>query len=143
MRGNGKSSFGSNGNSIEFCTSLSSLIISATILRIAVEIERWWPHYNTVNPHSALGYRPPAPQAVATRRADPAFAMAGLQPDQSFPEVVLNLAQKLVQRMRAGHPEQNIHSLDFLEHVHITCLSSSTYTLIHGTLFSRRASQST
>jgi transposase InsO family protein len=27
-------------------------------------IERWRCHYNTVRPHSALGYRPPAPQAI-------------------------------------------------------------------------------
>jgi transposase len=29
-----------------------------------VLIERWRRHYNTVRPHSALGYRPPAPEAV-------------------------------------------------------------------------------
>ena len=27
-------------------------------------IERWRREYNTVRPHSALGYRPPAPEAV-------------------------------------------------------------------------------
>ena len=27
-------------------------------------IERWRRHYNTVRPHSSLGYRPPAPEAV-------------------------------------------------------------------------------
>jgi transposase InsO family protein len=27
-------------------------------------IEAWRRHYNTVRPHSALGYRPPAPEAV-------------------------------------------------------------------------------
>ncbi|MEH6751082.1 MAG: IS3 family transposase [Paracoccaceae bacterium] len=27
-------------------------------------IEKWRRHYNTVRPHSALGYRPPAPEAV-------------------------------------------------------------------------------
>ncbi|WP_156429045.1 IS3 family transposase [Paracoccus aminovorans] len=27
-------------------------------------IERWRSHYNTVRPHSSLGYRPPAPEAV-------------------------------------------------------------------------------
>ncbi len=26
--------------------------------------ERWRKHYNTVKPHSALNYRPPAPEAV-------------------------------------------------------------------------------
>ena len=29
-----------------------------------VLIERWRWHYNHVRPHSALGYRPPAPEAV-------------------------------------------------------------------------------
>ncbi len=38
-----------------------------------VLIERWRHHYNTVRPHSALGYRPPAPQAIAPKRTDPAF----------------------------------------------------------------------
>ena len=27
-----------------------------------IVIEQWRKHYNTVRPHSALGYRPPAPQ---------------------------------------------------------------------------------
>jgi transposase InsO family protein len=37
-----------------------------------VLIERWRREYNTVRPHSALGYRPPAPEAIAS--ADPCFA---------------------------------------------------------------------
>jgi putative transposase len=28
--------------------------------------ERWRVHYNTIRPHSSLGYRPPAPQAWTT-----------------------------------------------------------------------------
>ncbi|WP_254447264.1 transposase, partial [Ruegeria sp. HKCCA0235A] len=27
-------------------------------------IEQWRRHYNTKRPHSALGYRPPAPEAI-------------------------------------------------------------------------------
>ena len=27
-----------------------------------IVIEQWRKHYNTIRPHSALGYRPPAPQ---------------------------------------------------------------------------------
>ena len=27
-------------------------------------IEKWRRHYNTMRPHSALGYRPPAPEAI-------------------------------------------------------------------------------
>jgi transposase InsO family protein len=29
-----------------------------------VLIERWRRHYNTVRPHMALGYRPPAPELI-------------------------------------------------------------------------------
>jgi transposase InsO family protein len=32
-----------------------------------VLIERWRVHYNTVRPHRSLGYRPPAPEAIAWR----------------------------------------------------------------------------
>ena len=53
-----------------------------------VLIERWRHHYNTVRPHSALGYTPPAPQTIVPKRTDPAFAIDGLQPDQPFPETV-------------------------------------------------------
>ena len=35
-----------------------------TVTEARVVIERWRRHYNTVRPHSALGYRPPAPEAV-------------------------------------------------------------------------------
>ena len=35
-----------------------------TVLEAQVLCERWRRHYNTVRPHSARGYRPPAPQAV-------------------------------------------------------------------------------
>ena len=29
-------------------------------------IEDWRKHYNTIRPHSALGYRPPAPESIVT-----------------------------------------------------------------------------
>ena len=35
-----------------------------TLAEAQVLIERWRRHYNTVRPHSALGYRPPAPEVV-------------------------------------------------------------------------------
>jgi transposase InsO family protein len=35
-----------------------------TLLEAKVLIERWRRHYNTVRPHSSLGYRPPAPEAI-------------------------------------------------------------------------------
>ncbi len=34
-----------------------------TLQEAKVLIERWRVHYNTVRPHSALGYRPSAPEA--------------------------------------------------------------------------------
>ncbi len=36
-----------------------------TLLEAKVLIERWRVRYNTVRPHSSLGYRPPAPEAIA------------------------------------------------------------------------------
>lgn len=38
-----------------------------TLLEAKVLIERWRVHYNTVRSHSALGYRPPAPEAIWMR----------------------------------------------------------------------------
>jgi transposase InsO family protein len=35
-----------------------------TLLEARVLIERWRVRYNTVRPHSSLGYRPPAPEAI-------------------------------------------------------------------------------
>ncbi len=45
-----------------------------TALEAKVLIERWRVRYNTVRPHSSLGYRPPAPEAVCP----PSPAGAGL-----------------------------------------------------------------
>ena len=36
-----------------------------TLLQAKVLIERWPQHYSRVRPHSSLGYRPPAPMAIA------------------------------------------------------------------------------
>ncbi len=35
-----------------------------TVTEAKVLIERWRREYNQVRPHSALGYRPPAPETV-------------------------------------------------------------------------------
>ena len=35
-----------------------------TLTEAKILIERWRRQYNTVRPHSALGYRPPAPEAI-------------------------------------------------------------------------------
>jgi putative transposase len=49
-----------------------------TLKEAKVLIEQWRRHYNTVRPHSSLGYRPPAPQAILYS-PDPS-AYATLQP---------------------------------------------------------------
>jgi transposase InsO family protein len=36
-----------------------------TLREAKVLIEQWRQHYNTIRPHSALGYRPPAPEAIS------------------------------------------------------------------------------
>ncbi len=41
-----------------------------TLKEAKVLIEQWRREYNTIRPHSSLGYRPPAPEAI---RPDPAF----------------------------------------------------------------------
>ncbi len=35
-----------------------------TLREAQILIEQWRVHYNTVRPHSALGYRPPAPESI-------------------------------------------------------------------------------
>ncbi|MGB7283640.1 MAG: IS3 family transposase [Candidatus Acidiferrum sp.] len=40
-----------------------------TLREAQVVIEKWRVHYNTLRPHSALGYRPPAPAAFAPQMA--------------------------------------------------------------------------
>ena len=35
-----------------------------TLLETKILTERWRREYNTVRPHSALGYRPPAPETM-------------------------------------------------------------------------------
>ena len=53
-------------------------------------IERWRRYYNTLRPHSSLGYQLPAPETWTEGRPDPAFVTHGLasgklyEPDVSF-----------------------------------------------------------
>ena len=35
-----------------------------TVKEAQVIIEKWRQEYNTVRPHSSLGYRPPAPEVI-------------------------------------------------------------------------------
>ena len=36
-----------------------------TLTEAPILIDRWRRQYNTMQPHSALGYRPPAPEAIS------------------------------------------------------------------------------
>ena len=59
-----------------------------TLREAKVLIERWRRHYNTARPHSSLGYRPPAPEAVMLEPITaerPFAALQGLQPWQQSP----------------------------------------------------------
>ena len=51
-----------------------------------VLIEQWRRHYNTIRPHSSLGYRPPAPQTIAPHRGDPPSAAGRLRPTRRSAE---------------------------------------------------------
>ena len=51
--------------------------IFETLLEAKVLIEVWRVEYNTVRPHSSLGYRPPAPEAIAPSLADLRCTAAG------------------------------------------------------------------
>jgi putative transposase len=47
-----------------------------TLREAQVVIEQWRRHYNTVRPHSALNYRPPAPEAIVPNTGDARLRLA-------------------------------------------------------------------
>jgi putative transposase len=60
-----------------------------TLKEAQVLIERWRHHYNTVRPHSSLGYVPPTPETILPRPAERAYAtlrpvQQGDQPRQTL-----------------------------------------------------------
>jgi putative transposase len=57
-----------------------------TLREAKVLIGQWRHHYNTVRPHSSLGYKPPAPQTLSPARADLRFAQQGLRADRRQPK---------------------------------------------------------
>ena len=63
-----------NGYNESFNGKLRDELLNAETFDMLMEakvlIERWRRYYNTVRPHSSLGYRPPAPEAIATWPAD-------------------------------------------------------------------------
>jgi putative transposase len=46
-----------------------------TLKEAQILIERWRWEYNTVRPHSAMRYRPPAPEAIQLTSIDPGYAI--------------------------------------------------------------------
>lgn len=50
------------------------------LMEAKIIIENWRCHYNTVRPHSSLGYKPPAPETI--KPANLAPAIWGLPPDR-------------------------------------------------------------
>jgi transposase InsO family protein len=49
-----------------------------TLMEAKVLIERWREHYNRFRPHSSLGYRPPAPEAVEIGMSGTDILMSGV-----------------------------------------------------------------
>jgi hypothetical protein len=56
-----------------------------------VLIEQWRNHYNTIRPHSALGYRPPAPETIRHHRVDLFSALDGLRTDLRYRKAASSL----------------------------------------------------
>ncbi len=54
----------------------------STLHEAQVLIERWRQHYNAIRPHSALGYRPPAPETILPPAS--ALPYAALRPAQTL-----------------------------------------------------------
>ena len=48
----------------QFSMTINNGEVFYTLREAQILIERWRRHYNTVRPHSALGYRPPAPESI-------------------------------------------------------------------------------
>ena len=73
-----------NGYNESFNGSLRDELLNGEIFYSLAEakvlIEAWRRHYNTVRPHSSLGYRPPAPEAVPSPVPPSGSAMLHLRP---------------------------------------------------------------
>jgi transposase InsO family protein len=80
-----------NGYNESFNGKLRDELLNGEIFYTLAEartlIERWRRHYNTVRPHSSLGYRPPAPETILPRPIpspyDPTVRALPVQLDQS------------------------------------------------------------
>ena len=78
-----------------------------TLNEAKVVIEAWRRHYNTVRPHSSLGYRPPAPEAIlASLTADGANAPTKLTFQTDHPWGKVKQASGCPGSVAAGLPER-------------------------------------
>ena len=72
-----------NGYNESFNSKLRDEILNteifSTLKEAKVLIERWRHHYNTIRPHSSLGYRPPAPETILPTVDGPIYAVDGLR----------------------------------------------------------------
>ena len=64
-----------------------------TLAEAKVLIEQWRKHYNTVRPHSTLGYRPAAPEVVLSRTPVPA-GPPGPAGSAAAPGIMLNVSAR-------------------------------------------------
>ena len=66
-----------NGYCESFNSKLRDELLAREIfydLREAKTLIEWWrEHYNTLRPHSSLGYRPPAPKAILPKNIPPLY----------------------------------------------------------------------
>ena len=72
-----------NGYNESFNSKLRDAFLNTEIFYTLKEakmlVERWRHHYNTVRPHSSLGYRPPTPETTLPNVDGPTYAVDGLR----------------------------------------------------------------
>ncbi len=50
-----------------------------TLAEARVVVERWRRHFNAVRPHSSLGWRPPAPETLASELPPPSYPLTNIR----------------------------------------------------------------
>ena len=77
-----------NGYNESFNSKLRDEILNMeifyTLKEAKVLIERWRHHFNTVRPHSSLGYRPPAPETILPNVDVPVYDRQWLRPEHQL-----------------------------------------------------------
>ena len=95
-----------NGYNESFNSKLRDEILNteifSTLKEAKVLIKRWRHHYNTIRPHSSLGYRPPAPETILPNVEGPTYAVDGLRLAHQ-----LNPRQTLTKRWTTNRGQAN------------------------------------